>query len=651
MMKAIILAAGKGTRLLPITETIPKGMLEITPGKTIIDLIISNLEEIGIKEIIIVTRPKFSHLFNERYGVRVKIVETEYEEFGNLHSLETVFKQLDIEDDEVLVIMSDHIFEVKMLRKLIERKKRGKLITICVDKNPPWYTIQEGLKIRLDESKVIDLGKDVPPHHGTDTGLFIFSKEIQPFIQEVINEYGPNAEIITLLKRAKDLDLIGYVDVTGCTWIDIDTPQDLEKAKELYWKILRKNLIKPTDGPISKYINRPISTRVSLYLYKKGVKISPNSVTILIFLLGLISTFILAQGKHVIGGLMVFIISILDGVDGELARLKNETTAFGGFLDSVLDRYIDLMIILSLVYSFGWIKWIKGWFEILVLILASAGVFMHSYIVHVAKFRGLDVSMLEKAFPFASRDVRLFIVTLFCLVSLPLISLILLAILPLIYTILAFLLLKEENVQLTEKITSKIRLPSVTSISYEYKVTEKNKILSDIKNNINILFLNIIKLMISLFIINLLHYFDEIILLEFGGNLLTTTILLNLANMIVIIIFGYRILLALNFFMSIISDYIVRRFEITLEAYRRLALNFIYLFIIALIWIGVLPAIKSLAGIGEVIGNITVMILLAALSFIAYDIVRIFYRSLMGIWNKLVEKILKFFEKILIHHE
>lgn len=651
MMKAVILAAGKGTRLLPITETIPKGMLEIAPGKTIIDLIISNLEEIGIKEIIIVTRPKFSHLFNERYGVRVKIVETEYEEFGNLHSLETVFKQLDIEDDEVLVIMSDHIFEVKMLRKLIERKKRGKLITICVDKNPPWYTVQEGLKIRLDESKVIDLGKDVPPYHGTDTGLFIFSKEIQPFIQEVINEYGPNAEIITLLKRAKDLDLIGYVDVTGCTWIDIDTPQDLEKAKELYWEILRKNLIKPTDGPISKYINRPISTRVSLYLYKKGVKISPNSVTILTFLLGLISTFILAQGKYVIGGLMVFITSVLDGVDGELARLKNETTAFGSFLDSVLDRYIDLMIILSLVYSFGWIKWIKGWFEILVLILASAGVFMHSYIVHVAKFRGLDVSMLEKAFPFASRDVRLFIVTLFCLVSLPLISLILLAILPLIYTILALLLLKEENVQLTEKITSKIRLPSVTSISYEYKITEKNKILSDIKNNINILFLNIIKLMISLFIINLLHYFDEIILLEFGGNLLTTTILLNLANMIVIIIFGYRILLALNFFMSIISDYIVKRFEITLEAYRRLALNFIYLFVIALIWIGVLPAIKSLAGIGEVIGNITVMILLAALSFIAYDIVRIFYRSLMGIWNKLVEKILKFFEKILIHHE
>jgi choline kinase/phosphatidylglycerophosphate synthase len=649
-MKAAILAAGKGTRLLPITETIPKGMLEIAPEKTIIDLIISSLEEVGIKEIIIVTRPKFSHLFNEKYNGKIKIIETEYEEFGNLHSLETIFRQLNIED-EVLVVMSDHIFEIKMLRKLIEEKK-DKLITICVDKNPPWYTVQEGLRIRLDENKVIDLGKNVPPHHGTDTGLFIFSKEIQSFIQEVINELGPNAEIIDLLKKAKDLDLIGYVDVTGCEWIDIDTLQDLEKAKKLYWTILRKNLIKPTDGPISKYINRPISTRISLYLYKKGVKISPNSITILTFLLGLISTFILAQGMYIIGGLIVFLVSMLDGVDGELARLRNETTAFGGFLDSVLDRYVDLMIILSLVYSFGWIKWITGWFEILILILASAGVFMHSYIVHVAKFRGLDITNLEKAFPFASRDVRLFIVTLFCLISLPIISLILLAILPLIYTIIAFLLLKEkeESVQLTEKMVSKIKLSSATSISYECKITEKDKILVDIKKNINTLISSIIKLIVSLYVISLLHYFDEIVLLEFDGNMLTTTILLNLANMIVIITFGYRILLALNFFMGIMSDYIVGKFEITLVAYRRLALNFIYLIIVALIWVGALPMLKSLAGIGELIGNITIIILLIILLLVIYDITRIFYRSLLGIWNRLIEKILKFFEKILMHH-
>jgi len=647
-MKAAILAAGKGTRLLPITEKIPKGMLEIAPRKTIIDLIISSIEEVGIKEIIIVTRPKFSHLFNERYNGRVKIIETEYEEFGNLHSLETIFRQLNIED-EVLVVMSDHIFEIKMLRKLIEEKS-DKLITICVDKNPPWYTVQEGLKIRLDENKVIDLGKDVPPHHGTDTGLFIFSKEIQSFIQEVINELGPNAEIINLLKKAKDLDLIGYVDVTGCEWIDIDTPQDLEKAKKLYWTILRKNLIKPIDGPISKYINRPISTRISLYLYKKGVKISPNFITILTFLLGLISAFILAQGMYIIGGLMVFLVSMLDGVDGELARLRNETTAFGGFLDSVLDRYVDLMIISSLVYSFGWIEWITGLFEILILILASAGVFMHSYVVHVAKFRGLDITNLEKAFPFASRDVRLFIVTLFCLISLPTISLILLAILPLAYTIIAFLLLKgkKETVQLTEKEVSKIKLPSAISISYEYKITEKDKILIDVKKNINTLISSIIKLIVSLYVINLLHYFDEIVLLKFDGNMLTTATLLNLANMIVIITFGYKILLALNFFMGIMSDYIVGKFEITLAAYRRLALNFIYLIIVALIWIGVLPMLKSLAGIGELISNITVIILLVILLLVIYDIMRIFYRSLLGIWNRLIEKILEFFEKILM---
>jgi hypothetical protein len=155
---------------------------------------------------------------------------------------------------------------------------------------------------------------------------------------------------------------------------------------------------------------------------------------------------------------------------------------------------------------------------------------------------------------------------------------------------------------------------------------------------------------VSLYVISLLHYFDEIVLLEFDGNMLTTTILLNLANMIVIITFGYRILLALNFFMGIMSDYIVGKFEITLVAYRRLALNFIYLIIVALIWVGALPMLKSLAGIGELIGNITIIILLIILLLVIYDITRIFYRSLLGIWNRLIEKILKFFEKILMHH-
>ena len=650
-MKAAILAAGKGTRLLPITETIPKGMLEIAPGKTIIDLIISNLEEIGIEEIIIVTRPKFSHLFNERYNGKIKIVETEYEEFGNLHSLETIFQKLNIED-EVLVIMSDHVFEIKMLRKLIKEKK-DKLITICIDRNPPWYIVQEGLKIRLSEDKVVDLGKDVPPHHGTDTGLFIFSKEIQPFIQEVMNEFGPNAEIINLLKKAKDLDLIGYVDVTGCVWMDIDTPQDLEKAKKLYWAIIRKNLIKPTDGPISKYINRPISTRISLYLYKKGVKISPNTITILIFLIGLFSAFILAQSMYIIGGLMVFLVSMLDGIDGELARLRNEMTAFGGFLDSMLDRYVDLMIILSLVYSFGWINRVIKSLEILILILASAGVFMHSYVIHVAKFRGLDISELEEAFPFASRDVRLFIVTLFCLLSIPYISLILLAILPLIYTSIAFILLREKprSVQLVERTALKTKQMGITPTLYKYESIKKDEVLINVKENINILLTSIIKLVISLFVINLFHnYFDGIILLNFDGNVLTTNILLNLANMIVIIIFGYKILLSLNFFMGIISDYIVRRFEITLEAYRRLALNFIYLAIVALIWIGVLPLLENLTGVGELIYNVAIIMLLAFFIFIIYDIMKIFYRSLMGLWDKLIDKILEFFKKILTHY-
>jgi len=619
-------------------------MLELAPEKTIMDLIIDNLEEAGIEEIAIVTRAKFSHLFAKRYEGRVKTIETEYEDFGNLHSLEVLFPQLKVED-ETLVVMSDHVFEVKMLRKLLE-KKRHKPITICVDRNPPWDIVQEGLKIRLDEDRVAELGKDAPPYHGTDTGLFVFSKEIWPLIQEVMSKQGSNAEIISLLKEAEDLDLIEYVDVTGSVWIDIDTIQDLEKARKLYWAILRKNLIKPTDGLVSKYINRPISTRISLFLYKKEVKISPNAITLLTFLLGLASALILAQGLYIIGGLMVFLVSMLDGVDGELARLRGKITAFGGFLDSILDRYVDIMIIIALAYS---IRWTINEFNALILILATAGVFAHSYIVHVAKFRRLDTSTVERLFPLASRDVRLFVVTLFCLISLPSISFILLAILPLIYTFVSFTQLKREEVkkvQLPKEVVSKVKTPTTMPILAEYRHTGKDKTLNDIKRNINLLASNVIKLIVSLFIINLLHYFDGVILLEFNNVTLTTTTLLDLVNMIAIITFGYKILLALNFFMNIASDYVIRKFGITLAAYRRLALDLIYLSGTMFIWIGLLPILKSLPGTGNLIGTVTATLLLIFLLFVIYDLIRMFYRSLEGIWNRVVERLSKLFEEI-----
>ncbi len=102
------------------------------------------------------------------------------------------------------------------------------------------------------------------------------------------------------------------------------------------------------DGYISKYANRKASEPAARLLAK--TRITPNQITWAAFGIALLSFISFVFGQNIIGGLLVQLSSIVDGIDGSLARLKGMTSAFGGFLDSVLDRYADILIVLGLTW-------------------------------------------------------------------------------------------------------------------------------------------------------------------------------------------------------------------------------------------------------------------------------------------------------------
>ena len=91
------------------------------------------------------------------------------------------------------------------------------------------------------------------------------------------------SDLINVLAKE---NLVGYVDVSGHLWQDIDTPEDVERARKLYWRILARNLVKESDGIVSRYINRRISTAISIALYKAKIFIHPNIVTLIVFAVG-----------------------------------------------------------------------------------------------------------------------------------------------------------------------------------------------------------------------------------------------------------------------------------------------------------------------------------------------------------------------------
>jgi len=199
-------------------------------------------------------------------------------------------------------------------------------------------------------------------------------------------------------------------------------------------------MTKRTDGPISRYINRRISTRLTSIIIKHNIPITPNQVSIISFLLGLLSGALFYMNHLILAGILTQISSIIDGVDGELARALRKTSKFGGFFDAVLDRLADISIItglgLLIIVRGGYWSFLSVDYLLVIIIAALSGDILVSYI-HARAEASLGISLhkLCKIPVFASRDVRLFIIFVGGVLQRPLETIILVAMLSYMYVI------------------------------------------------------------------------------------------------------------------------------------------------------------------------------------------------------------------------
>jgi CDP-diacylglycerol--glycerol-3-phosphate 3-phosphatidyltransferase len=81
---------------------------------------------------------------------------------------------------------------------------------------------------------------------------------------------------------------------------------------------------------------------IGTFLNRLGI--NPNTLTMIGLAGNFIGAFFLAQGKFLIGGLIILSMGPVDALDGTMARLRGEPSEFGGFVDSVVDRYSELII-------------------------------------------------------------------------------------------------------------------------------------------------------------------------------------------------------------------------------------------------------------------------------------------------------------------
>jgi len=105
-------------------------------------------------------------------------------------------------------------------------------------------------------------------------------------------------------------------------------------------------------------------------------KIHPNVLTFIGLLINIAAAVLLAEGLFRLAGLVILGASVFDMVDGRVARATNQVTRFGGFFDSVLDRYSDLGLLMGLLVYYGSIN--RSFYVVLTAI-AMTGSVMVSY--------------------------------------------------------------------------------------------------------------------------------------------------------------------------------------------------------------------------------------------------------------------------------
>ncbi len=232
-MKAVILAAGKSSRLYPVTLEKPKCLLEFGDGKTLIEHQIDMLKRCGVTEFIVAVG-YLKDKVKDKLGDSVVYREfDDFEKYNNMHTLYSIKDDL---DDDVVLLFSDVVLGENLLRKCVDSEKDFCLLVHNRDVLP------ETMRVKIMEEGVVDIGSHIPPEKGDGNfiGVGKFSKKgISMLVDEMARmiddpSHDNDYYTIPLVNIAKE-NKVWFESVDDEPWIEIDFLKDYERAKgEIY---------------------------------------------------------------------------------------------------------------------------------------------------------------------------------------------------------------------------------------------------------------------------------------------------------------------------------------------------------------------------------------------------------------------------------
>jgi len=266
-MKAVILAAGKGKRLMPITSSRPKPMIPLA-GMPLLEHTILGLKDAGIDEILLIVGYKeeiFKNYFGDgrdKYNVKIEYV-TQEEQLGTGHAVS--YAKTFVKNNPFLLMYGDLITEPKVFKEIVESFNETKpqgIIALKKVKNPHEYGIislnSDGFVEKITEKPApeLKLGNLI------NAGIYIFDPLIFEAIEKteksIRNEYEFTDSMEILISQLNGR-ILGY-NIEDCFWNDVGLP----------WQLLDANrfLLDRLEGKVLGNVEQNVQIIGNVYIGK-----------------------------------------------------------------------------------------------------------------------------------------------------------------------------------------------------------------------------------------------------------------------------------------------------------------------------------------------------------------------------------------------
>lgn len=217
-MKAVVLAAGEGSRLKPFTATRPKVMIPVG-NKPILEYVINALQESGIIDIILVVgykREKIMDYFGDghKWGVNITYVE-QFQQLGTAHALRQASHLI---KDHFLVINGDTVIDASAIKEIIKYKVGdATMLTVSVDKAQAYGVVQtqNNLVKGIEEKPMYKEAGNI-----VNAGVYCFSPKVFDFLEYMdISERG-EYEVTDAIKKMIENNYSVRAVHTTALWMD-----------------------------------------------------------------------------------------------------------------------------------------------------------------------------------------------------------------------------------------------------------------------------------------------------------------------------------------------------------------------------------------------------------------------------------------------